>query len=92
MPDPQSPHRQPGLSILKALVITTLAGLAITLGAPKIADMVIKSREARIRANLGELRAGINLYYSSQKGVYPATLSSIFRMMPSSTSSGEAPA
>jgi type II secretory pathway pseudopilin PulG len=64
--------RPRGLTFLELTVIITVLAVIAVITVPKYQLMVHQSREGRTKANLGDLRGALAIYYSDNNGLYPS--------------------
>ncbi|MFN0118839.1 MAG: type II secretion system protein [Elusimicrobiota bacterium] len=60
-----------GTSFMEALFIIVIVGVVFAITYPQFREMLYKSREARTKSALGQLRGAIEIYYSDNFGLYP---------------------
>jgi general secretion pathway protein G len=61
-----------GFTIIEILIIVSVIGVVAAITIPKFRTMVYQSREGRTKANLGDLRGALAIYYSDNFGLYPS--------------------
>jgi type II secretory pathway pseudopilin PulG len=61
-----------GLTALEVVIIIMVLGVVGYITYPKFELMLHQSREGRTKANLGDLRGAIAIYYSDNFGLYPS--------------------
>jgi type II secretory pathway pseudopilin PulG len=60
------------------MLVVAIIGLLAAIALPKFADLVIKSKEAAVRGQLGAVRSAISIYYADNEGRYPQSCYSIY--------------
>jgi len=61
-----------GMSILEMVAIVTVLSVVAAITFPKFQRMLYQSREGRTKANLGDIRGAIAIYYSDHYGLFPS--------------------
>ena len=60
-----------GFTLIELMLVVAIIGLLAAIALPKFADMVRKSKEARLRGDLGAFRSALSIYYADNEGFYP---------------------
>jgi len=69
--------REKGFTLIELMIVVAIIGILAVIAIPKYADLVEKSREGMTKANAGQLRTSIAIYYGDKEGVWPTTLDSL---------------
>jgi len=56
------------------MVVVAIIGLLSAILVPKFVDMIIRSKEATVKGQLGAIRGALNIYYADNEGFYPDPL------------------
>lgn len=68
--------RREGFTLIELIVVVAILALLAAIAAPKIGDVISKSREARKKADLKVLSGSLERYFND-KGEYPAKLQAL---------------
>jgi prepilin-type N-terminal cleavage/methylation domain-containing protein len=60
-----------GFTLIELMLVVAIIGLLASIAIPKFAGLIIKSKEAAVKGQLGGLRSAISIYYSDNEGIYP---------------------
>jgi type II secretory pathway pseudopilin PulG len=63
---------QAGFTVLEAILMAVVLGVVAAITIPHFRTSLHESREGRTKANLGDLRGALAIYYSDNFGLYPA--------------------
>lgn len=66
------PGPRRGFTLIELMLVVAIIGLLAAIAIPKFANLVIKAKEATVKAKLGSLRSAISIYYANNEGVYPS--------------------
>jgi len=66
-----------GFTLIELMLVVAILSLLAAIAIPKFGNMIIKAKEAAVKANLGALRGALTIYYSDNEGMYP-----YFRQIP----------
>ena len=61
-----------GFTILEVIILVAVLAVVGVITLPKFRLMLYRSREARTKTNLAELRGALAIYYSDNQGLYPS--------------------
>ena len=67
-------RRSKGFTLIELMIVVAIIGILAAVAIPKFADLVTKSKEAIVKANLGAVRSALSIYYGDTEGVYPSNL------------------
>lgn len=67
--------RRKGFTLVELAIVIAILGILALVAIPKYTDMVKQARSAEARAQLGSVRSAISIYYASNKGTFPTSLS-----------------
>lgn len=65
-------RRQAGFTAVEIMLIVVVLGVIAAITYPQFRLMLYQSREGRTKANLGDLRGALAIYYSDNFGIYPS--------------------
>lgn len=60
-----------GFTLIELMLVVAIVGLLAAIAIPKFGNMVDKAREAAVKANIGNLRSALAIYYADNEGIYP---------------------
>lgn len=60
-----------GFTLIELMLVVAILSLLAAIAIPKFGNMIIKAKEAAVKANLGALRGALTIYYSDNEGIYP---------------------
>ena len=63
-----------GFTLIELMIVVAIIGILAAVAIPKFADLVTKSKEAGVKANIGAIRSAISIYYGDTEGDYPMNL------------------
>ena len=63
-----------GFTLIELMIVVAIIGILAAVAIPKFADLVIKSKEATVKGQLGSVRSAVSIYYGDTEGVNPANL------------------
>jgi len=63
--------RYHGFTLIELMLTAAIIGILSAIAIPKFANMIIKAKEATVRAHLGSLRSAISIYYADTEGIFP---------------------
>ena len=63
-----------GFTLIELMIVVAIIGILAAVAIPKFADLVTKSKEAGVKANIGAIRSAISIYYGDTEGDYPGNL------------------
>lgn len=66
-----------GFTLIELMMVVAIISLLATIAFPKFANLVIRSKEAVLRGNLGALRSAVKIYYCDTEGIYPDSLNTL---------------
>lgn len=61
-----------GFTLIELMLVVAIIGLLAAIGTPKFANLVVKTKEAAIKGQLGTIRSALSIYYSDNEGIYPS--------------------
>lgn len=64
-------HGDAGFTLIELMLVVAIVALLAAIAIPKFANMIVKAKEASVKANLGALRSALTIYYSDNEGLYP---------------------
>ncbi|MBI5555872.1 MAG: prepilin-type N-terminal cleavage/methylation domain-containing protein, partial [Elusimicrobia bacterium] len=65
-----------GFTLVELMIVVAIIGILAGIAIPRYMNFVRRSREGATKGNLGAIRSALNIYYTDQEGIYPATLNS----------------
>ncbi len=63
--------RRKGFTLIELMIVITIIAVVVAIAIPKFGRLVIKSREANTKGNLGTIRSALSVYYGNTDGLYP---------------------
>lgn len=64
-----------GFTLIELMLVVAIIGLLAAIAVPKFGNLIIKAKEAGVKAQLGALRSAFSIYQADNEGYYPmATL------------------
>lgn len=63
-----------GFTLIELMIVVAIIAILAFVAAPKFTDLISRSKESSIKAQLGTLRSAMNIYYSDVQE-YPSDLS-----------------
>ena len=63
-----------GFTLIELMIVVAIIGILAAVAIPKFADLLTKSRESAVKANLGAVRSASTIYYGDTEGGYPTNL------------------
>ena len=60
-----------GFTLIELMLVVAIIGLLAAIAIPKFAGLIIKSKEAAVKGQLGGLRSAISIYYADNEGIFP---------------------
>ncbi|HNF58550.1 MAG TPA: type II secretion system protein [Elusimicrobiota bacterium] len=63
-----------GFTLIELMLVVAIIGLLAAIAIPKFANLVVKSREAAMKGQLGAIRSALSIYYSDNEGFYPPSI------------------
>jgi prepilin-type N-terminal cleavage/methylation domain-containing protein len=63
-----------GFTLIELMIVVAIIGILAAVAIPKFADLLTKSKESTVKANLGAVRSAITIYYSDTEGENPGEL------------------
>lgn len=63
--------------MIELMLVVAIIGLLAAIGLPKFGNMVRKTKEARLRGNLGALRSALGIYYADNDSYIPSSTSAV---------------
>ena len=67
--------RYKGFTLIELMVVIAIIGTLAAIAIPKFAELMRKAKEGSTKGNLGVLRSCLRIYYASNDGTFPGTLS-----------------
>lgn len=64
-------HWNNGYTLIELSLVVVILSILTSIVTPKVEIVLQRTYQAKAKASLGEIRTGINLYYSAHEGVYP---------------------
>ncbi|OVE75673.1 hypothetical protein BVX98_07175 [bacterium F11] len=61
-----------GITVMELVVIIVVLSVVVAITYPKFRTMLYQSREGQTKANLGDIRGAIAIYYSDNFGLFPS--------------------
>jgi hypothetical protein len=61
-----------GFTVVEAILMVVVLGVVAAITIPHFRTALYESREGRTKANLGDLRGALAIYYSDHFGLYPS--------------------
>jgi type II secretory pathway pseudopilin PulG len=58
--------------LIELMLVVAIIGLLATIAIPRFAGLIIKSKEAAVKGQLGGLRSALSIYYSDNEGTFPS--------------------
>jgi general secretion pathway protein G len=65
--------RPSGFTLIELMLVVAIIGLLATIAIPRFAGLIIKSKEAAVKGQLGGLQSAISIYYSDNEGIFPSS-------------------
>jgi prepilin-type N-terminal cleavage/methylation domain-containing protein len=66
-----------GFTLIELMLVVAIIGVVSSIALPKFANIVIKSKEAAVKGQLGAFRSALSIYYSNNEGVFPLSAANL---------------
>ena len=66
-----------GFTLIELMIVVAIIGILAAIAIPKFADLIRKSSEGQVKANLGAVRSALSIYYGDMEGLFPGDVYSI---------------
>jgi prepilin-type N-terminal cleavage/methylation domain-containing protein len=63
--------RSAGFTLIEMMAVSAVVAALSMLVLPKVADALLRSKEASVKGHLGALRGAVRIYYSDNGGLHP---------------------
>jgi len=60
-----------GFTLIELMLVVAIVSLLAAIAIPKFAGLILKAKEASVKAKLGTLRSSFRLYYADNEGLNP---------------------
>lgn len=67
----RKPRRWTGFTLIELMLVVAIVSLLAAIAIPKFSDLIVKAKEAAVKAKLGALRSAFSIYYADTEGVMP---------------------
>jgi prepilin-type N-terminal cleavage/methylation domain-containing protein len=67
--------RRLGFTMIELLIVIGIMGILLAIIVNKYGGLVVRAREAEVKASLAAIRSAISIYYSDNAGAYPDNIS-----------------
>lgn len=67
----RKPRRWSGFTLIELMLVVAIISLLAAIAIPKFSNLIIKAKEASVKAKLGALRSGLSIYYADTEGIIP---------------------
>ncbi|MBK6879419.1 MAG: prepilin-type N-terminal cleavage/methylation domain-containing protein [Elusimicrobia bacterium] len=67
----RKPRRWSGFTLIELMLVVAIISLLAAIAIPKFSNLIIKAKEASVKAKLGALRSGLSIYYADTEGILP---------------------
>lgn len=61
-------------TLIELMIVVAIIGILAAVAVPKFAEMVTRSKEAKVKGNIGAVRSAVSIYYGDIEGLYPENL------------------
>ena len=69
--------RRKGFTLIELMIVVAIIGVLAAIAIPKFANLIRKSAEGSAKANLGQIRSALSIYYSDLDGHFPSNLAAL---------------
>jgi general secretion pathway protein G len=66
-----------GFTLIELMLVVAIVGVLSSIALPRFAKIVLKSKEAAVKGQLGAFRSAISIYYSNNEGVFPTSAATL---------------
>ena len=60
-----------GFTLIELMMVVAIIGLLASIALPKFSNLIIRSKEAAVKGDLGSLRSALTIYYADNEGIFP---------------------
>lgn len=63
--------KQGAFTLIELMLVVAIISLLAAIAIPKFSNLIIKAKEATVKAHLGSLRSTFSIYYADNEGFLP---------------------